>query len=428
MMNNSNCLKGCFVIPSYILTNIVDHPSAPESAKVHARNALVFTRDCHQRRDELIAQRLNASQAEVQGIIPGHILANIVSSEVANTHARNAAQNSLVISGVIRDQREAQAASLRPKAAAPKRLNRMIYSADNTDIPDNTLLRSEGGPATSDPAAEECYDGFGSTFKFYADVFDRNSINDGGMTLTGTIHFKNAYSNAQWDGAQMIFGDGDGTYFNRFTTSLDVIGHELTHGVTQYTANLIYRGLPGALNESMSDVFGVMVKQYQLGQTSAQADWLIGAELWTPNVKGIALRSMKAPGTAYDDPVLGKDRQTASYAEVLSTAYPDSFDHGGVHIYSGVPNRAFYLIAIQLGGHSWDRAGRIWWAVLSGGQLQPDADFHDFAKLTCEAAQSLYGSSVKTVVETAWREVGVEVGGQPDSVPQPKQEPSTTPS
>ncbi|KAH8103039.1 hypothetical protein BXZ70DRAFT_768283 [Cristinia sonorae] len=368
----------CFVIPPYILNNIVNHPNAPDSAKTYAREALLHTGSMHQRRNGYVARRLNAAQGQSTGVVPGIVLSNISSSTAT--------------------------------ATTTKRLNRMIYSASHTEILDYTLLRSEGGAATSDVAERECYDGFGSTFQFYSDIFDRNSINNGGITLTGTIHFSNNYSNAFWDGAQMVFGDGDGIYFNRFTASLDVIGHELTHGVTQYTANLVYKGQSGALNESMSDVFGIMVKQYKLNQTAAQSNWLIGAELFTSRVNGVALRSMKRPGTAYNDSVIGKDLQTSTYAEVLSNYYPDNDDNGGVHIHSGVPNRAFYLVATNLGGYSWDRAGRIWWAVLSGGQLKPTANFHDFAKLTCAQAESLYGSSVKAVVEKAWRDVGIEVG------------------
>ena len=158
----------------------------------------------------------------------------------------------------------------------------------------------------------EAYDGLGDTWKLYEDVYQRNSIDDAGMDLSGTVHFSQQYDNAYWDGEQMVFGDGDGVLFNRFTISVDVIGHELTHGVTGATADLAYKNQSGALNESISDVFGSLVKQYALGQSAAEADWLIGAGLLAKGVHGVALRSMKAPGTAYDDPQLGgKDPQPA---------------------------------------------------------------------------------------------------------------------
>src|SRR5690606_25342549 len=114
--------------------------------------------------------------------------------------------------------------------------------------------------------------------------------------------------------------------FNRFTIAADIIGHELAHGVTQHTANLIYQGQSGALNESMSDVFGSLVKQRLLGHTAAEADWLIGEGLFTSNVNGTGIRSMKEPGTAYDDPVLGKDPQPGHMNNYVQTPS----DNGGV--------------------------------------------------------------------------------------------------
>ena len=137
-----------------------------------------------------------------------------------------------------------------------------------------------------------------------------------------------------WNGSQMLYGDGDNSIFIDFTKGNDVIGHELTHGVTQYEANLTYSQQLGALNESVSDVFGSLLEQYHLQQTAGDADWLIGQGLLTANVKGIALRSMKAPGTAYDDPVLGKDPQPAHMKDYVNTVS----DNGGVHINSGIPN------------------------------------------------------------------------------------------
>ncbi len=139
----------------------------------------------------------------------------------------------------------------------------------------------------------------------------------------------------------MVFGDGDGQIFQRFTKSVSVIGHELAHGVTQYTANLAYRNQAGALNESMSDVFGVLVEQYLKQESARDASWLIGEGLFTDQVQGAALRSMKAPGTAYDDDVLGKDPQPDS----MDTYVRTSADNGGVHINSGIPNKAFYVVA-----------------------------------------------------------------------------------
>lgn len=198
------------------------------------------------------------------------------------------------------------------------------------------------------------------------------------------MHYGQDYDNAFWNGHQMVFGDGDGEIFGDFTACVDVIGHELTHGVTQFTAGLQYQDQPGALNESVSDVFGSLVKQHSLGQDAAHADWLIGAGLLAPGIQGVALRSMKAPGTAYDDPRLGKDPQPAHMRDYVDT----TDDNGGVHINSGIPNHAFYLLATALGGQAWDRAGRIWYDALTGGRLAADADFTAFARATVAAAKA----------------------------------------
>jgi Zn-dependent metalloprotease len=148
-----------------------------------------------------------------------------------------------------------------------------------------------------------------------------------------------------------------------------------------------------------------MVKQHKLGQTAEEADWLIGADLRGPEFQGVALRSMKAPGTAYDDPALGKDPQPAHWDDYVRTQE----DNGGVHINSGIPNRAFYLLATRLGGPSWERAGRIWYAALRHAELTPNATFRAFARLTHRAAGVRYGvdSVEAAAVLDAWTAVGV---------------------
>lgn len=293
------------------------------------------------------------------------------------------------------------------RQAKPGPANRSIYDAEGSEILPGKLVRKEGGTVTGDPAADEAYDGLGHTHRLYADVFGRNSIDGAGLPLNATVHFGKLYDNAFWDGSQMVFGDGDGEVFQRFTKSLSVIGHELAHGVTQYSAALAYRNQAGALNESMSDVFGALVEQYVKNQTTAEASWLIGEGLFTAHVEGRALRSMKAPGTAYDDDVLGKDPQPDS----MDTYVKTSADNGGVHINSGIPNRAFYLVAESLGGNAWDSPGRIWYGALTGGSLPPAATFRVFARATAAAAVELFGSGSREhdAVRQAWETVKVKV-------------------
>ncbi|MFF2506269.1 M4 family metallopeptidase [Streptomyces sp. NPDC058067] len=295
-------------------------------------------------------------------------------------------------------------AMLPPPEASPGKPHRTIYDAGHlTDLP-GTKVRGESDKPVTDATVNRAYAGLGATFELYLKAYGRNSIDGSGLPLNASVHFDRDYNNAFWNGEQMVFGDGDGQLFLDFTNAVDVIGHELTHGVTQHTANLTYFGQPGALNESVSDVFGSLIKQYALGQSAADADWLIGAGLLGPRVTGQALRSMKAPGTAYDDDQLGKDPQPATMADYVQT----SSDNGGVHINSGIPNHAFYLLATALGGNAWERAGQIWYDALTGGELAADADFAAFAQLTVKVARDRYqdGAELENVLK-AWQQVGV---------------------
>jgi Zn-dependent metalloprotease len=165
------------------------------------------------------------------------------------------------------------------------------------------------------------------------------------------------------------------------------------------------------LNESLSDVFGSLVKQYQLQQTAAQANWIIGEGLFTNNVQGVGIRSMKAPGTAYNDPVLGKDPQPGHMRDYVSTVS----DNGGVHINSGIPNRAFYVTAMEIGGNAWEKAGQIWYVTLKD-KLSASSNFQNCADHTYQAAADLYGSGSleQQAVKKGWAEVGITVGGTPN--------------
>ena len=284
---------------------------------------------------------------------------------------------------------------------------RTIYTANNTEDLPGDVVREEDGGASGDPAIDEAYDGLGSTHELFREVYARASINDSNLPLLGTVHFGVDYDNAFWDGERMVFGDGDDEIFVRMTASLSVIGHELTHGVTQFSAGLKYEGQAGALNESVSDVFGVLVEQYVKGESVDQATWLIGAGLFTDAVQGDALRSLKAPGTAYDDDVLGKDPQPSTMSGYVETTE----DYGGVHLNSGIPNHAFYLAAVEIGGNAWEKAGLVWYDTITGGALAPDSDFSDFATATVGAAAARYGgeSPERAAVLAAWDAVGIAV-------------------
>lgn len=346
-------------------------------------------------------------------IVPPYLLAHLATLEDPRLdHARRAAQRALDSAHPYHSIRPGEPTTMRPPVVAPKpspnadpsQPERAVSDAENTETLPGRLARSEGEPAVADTTVNEAYDGLGDTHALYWNVFDRASIDANGLPLHATVHYGDAYDNAFWDGGRMVFGDGDGQVFAGFTRSLSVIGHELTHGVTQYTANLVYSGQSGALNESVSDVFGALVEQYTLGHDVTQASWLIGEGIFTDEVEGTALRSMKAPGTAYDDDVLGKDPQPGHMKDYVET----DDDNGGVHLNSGIPNHAFYLAATAIGGKAWEAAGRIWYETLTG-EIKATTDFRGFADATTAVAERIYGgrSAEADAVRSAWQAVGV---------------------
>ena len=351
-------------------------------------------------------------------IVPPHMLESMLAN--GNEAQKKVALNAIGISGGIRGHRQALASAvayLTPVTAPGK--HRTVYTANDGSSLPGQQVRDEGQPPSGDVAVNEAYDGAGDTYDLYWDIYQRNSLDGNGLHLDSTVHYQQNYDNAFWNGQQMVYGDGDGQLFNRFTIAVDVIGHELTHGVTQYMSNLDYQGQSGALNESFSDVFGSLVKQRKLNQTADQADWLIGEGLLTASVHGVALRSMKAPGTAYDDPVLGKDPQPADMAHYVNTTQ----DNGGVHINSGIPNHAFYLTAVASGGYAWEKAGKIWYAA-GRDKFRSTTDFQGAADLTTQTAGELFGTdgAEQQAVKNAWIRVGITPGA-PQTQPQPQPQP-----
>jgi Zn-dependent metalloprotease len=355
---------------------------------------------------EMSLGNINRQASVNRGLIPQEMLKAIARN--GTDEQKDRALHNLSLSGFIRGQRSVLGQVAFITAAAPSQKCRSVYTANEATTLPGTLVRNEGGPASTDIAVNEAYDGTGATHDLYIDVYGRNSINDNGMCLVSTTHFDVNYGNAFWNGSQMVFGDGDGEIFAKggFTRCIDVIAHELTHGVTQYEADLIYNNQPGALNESFSDVMGILVKQRALGQTADQSNWLLAEGIFAPGINGVALRSMKDPGTAYDDPLIGKDPQPGHMKDFVKT----SSDSGGVHINSGIPNRAFYYAAVEIGGNAWEKAGMIWYITLRD-RLRPSSKFVDAAKATVQVAGNLFkvGSLEQKAVKRAWGLVGINV-------------------
>jgi hypothetical protein len=290
------------------------------------------------------------------------------------------------------------------------RRHRLVYDARKKDSLPGKLVRSEGEPKVADAAVNEAYDFSGDTFDFYLERFGRNSLDDAGMTLISSVHVGEAdggdryqpMNNAFWDGSQMAYGDGDGVVFQCFTKSLDVVAHELTHGVQSFASNLLYRGQSGALNEHFSDVFGVLVRQWRRGETAEKATWLVGREVLVPAATRRGIRDLEHPGTAYrDDPVLGSDPQPNH----MDRLYEGAADSGGVHINSGIPNRAFVLVAQALGGPAWETPGAIWYDAML--QLSRTSRFADLARITAQVAGDRFGAAARKAVKAAWKKVGL---------------------
>lgn len=394
-------------------------------------------------------------------IIPPDLLINIAKSDKVSQKVREGAKSTLKGCGKVHKIRhaalssriaaaskaadggqKATAAAAPQAAAGASHLSRTIWDCErraglpidlNHDgIPDTNIrglprftghkLADEGYvfKASDDQSAKNVYDQFKQTYDFYNEVLGRDSINGRGQKLIGAVHYDEdsqpGFFNAFFFDEVMAYGDGDGEIFRSFTDIIDITAHELTHGVTEATAQLVYENQAGALNESLSDVFGSLVKQYSKDpkQDARSADWLIGRGLFlVPDAR--ALRDMANPGTAHGNtPITGRDRQPRDmdgYKELFPPRDdPETGnDSGGVHLYSGIPNRAFFLVATTLGGYAWEKAGKIWYNTMLDPEIRtvnPRTAFKKFADLTVKHAGD-FGPDAVAAVKDAWTAVKV---------------------
>ena len=261
--------------------------------------------------------------------------------------------------------------------------NRMTYTAGYGISLPGTLMITEGG-SSSDTVAQVTHNNTGAVYDYYYNDYHRDSIDNAGMTITSTVHYSTNYDNAYWNGNQMVYGDGDGTYFTPLGEGLDVVAHELTHGVTQHTAGLVYSYQTGALNESYSDVLGELAEP--------NPDWQIGESVYTPHIPGDALRSLSDP------PLYGQPDNMSNYVNTDS-------DNGGVHTNSGITNKAAYNVAMSIGK---DKMGQIWYRALTL-YLTSSAQFSDARDASVQAATDLYGANSTEVqaVEKGFSAVGI---------------------
>jgi Zn-dependent metalloprotease len=335
-------------------------------------------------------------------IIPPHI-----SAKLATAHPESETHALYKHNHEVSDRHRAERAQ--PQAtASPGGV--LVYDAKNRrSLPGKLVSEPQ---KSLDPDVQRAYK-YGVATRAFFGKFGRDSIDDKGMALKMTVNYRKDYDNAFWNGSQLIFGDGDprGKYqtFTTFTQDVDIIAHEATHGVTQYAVpggGLVYQGQSGALNESMSDVHGIQVKMFHLNLTSEQSNWLIGEKVLVDfGGKTYALRNMLKPGTAYvNHPVLGTDPQPAHMNDYLNTTE----DNGGVHLNSGIPNRAFALTALELKGNAWEVAGKIW--HLTYPLLKPTENFKEFAEKTIQVAKKNFGpeSPAHRATANAWTAVGIK--------------------
>jgi Zn-dependent metalloprotease len=357
----------CSIVPPYLLSAIAEGEHNDADIRKSARHALDFKGNYIAKRQRRFAEltaprgaRGATAPHRNRGIVPDILLKHIAESGDVDEDTRACAKRDLEhiqsvhakyldAQGIAAEQKTLTASSASAKA---KTTYRAVYDAHNDQNEENlpgTVIRVEGQKAVKDEAANQAFENAGNVLKFYLDIFNWKSIDNNNENVISSVHFGKNYENAFWDPeiAQMVYGDGH-DFLGNFTNAVDVIGHELTHAVTEHTSPLDYTGQSGALNEHVSDTFGIMVKQRVQNETAEEADWLIGEDCLMPGVKGVALRSMKAPGTAYDDPRFGKDPQPDNFKDYKTT----EDDNGGVHLYSGIPNKAFYLASVAFKGYS----------------------------------------------------------------------------
>lgn len=335
-------------------------------------------------------------------IVPADALKKLATDRRLSAAARQAASDTARLSaeiGKLRDQANALAITARALAPMAKTLTKTpaitVFDCKHTQTLPGTAVAKPG--SSSDATAKRTFKETTAVARFYKQVFKRNSIDGAGMTMLSSIHYGVKFNNAMWNGSQMLYGDGDSQLFVDFTKGDDVIGHELTHGVTQHSLQLVYSGDAGGLNESISDCFGSMFRQWQAKQDVDAADWLIGADIMGPVAKGkgyTCLRDMANPAAAHC-----LAAQPTNYAKVTPAMDP--------HYSSGPPNLAFCLACKAVGGNSWDKVGQVWYRALTGFGPSPNLSMKDFADRTRKVAGQTYGKTVRSAVDKAWKQVGL---------------------
>lgn len=334
-------------------------------------------------------------------IIPKDVLEKLANDPSLSEEIRHASAHSGLVSAQLRKVRDQMlaltsiggpmgfaAAELAPAPAVT------VYDCKHHQTTPGTPIPKPS--SSKDATATRTFKETTAVATFYKQVFGRNSIDGAGMTMMSSIHYGDKYNNAMWNGSQMIYGDGDNQIFIDFTGGNDVIAHELTHGVTQYTLQLVYSDDAGGLNESISDCFGSMFRQWEANQDATHADWLIGHDILGPAAKAKGYTCLRNMANPADPHALAP--QPTKYSQITHGMDP--------HYSSGPPNFAFYLACKKVGGKSWETIGQIWYYALTGGP-NPHMTMKEFADRTRKLATKMYGSvpAVFAAVDNAWKQV-----------------------
>jgi Zn-dependent metalloprotease len=337
-------------------------------------------------------------------IIPKDVIDRLAGDKQLSAQLRKALSSTSLVSDEVRKSRVQSGAFITMVQALGAQFVELAASPTVTVFDCKHTLIQPGRPVAApensmDATAKRAFDETTRVAEFYKRIFNRNSIDNAGMTMMSSIHYGTNFNNAMWNGTQMLYGDGDGQLFIDFTNGNDVIGHELTHGVTQHTLQLEYNDDAGGLNESLSDCFGSMFRQWEANQDVASADWLIGSGIVGPIAKGRGLTSLRNMANPADTHCLAP--QPNHYSQLHPGMDP--------HYTSGPPNLAFYVACKAAGGKSWEKIGQVWYSALTESGPQPNMKMAEFANRTRQVASLKYpaDASVATAVDTGWTQVGL---------------------
>lgn len=337
-------------------------------------------------------------------IVPKDVLERLAGDKKLSAELRQGARDSARMSDGLRALRHQAGLLTQLAQEAGSHLVELAATPQVTVFDCKHTQTLPGAPVASpktskDATAKRCFAETTDVAKFFKAVFGRNSIDDAGMTMMSSIHYGKSYNNAMWNGSQMVYGDGDGKLFTDFTGGNDVIGHELTHGVTQHSLQLAYSGDAGGLNESMSDCFGSMFRQWEAKQDVNSADWLIGADIMGPAAKAKGYKALRNMAKPDDKAALAP--QPTLYSQITPGMDP--------HYSSGPPNLAFCTACKTLGGKSWEKIGQVWYTVLTTSGAHPNMTMPQFAARTRQVATQKYAAqpAVAAAVDAGWKKVGL---------------------